>query len=301
MVHTLLSQMGMAAKRYMSQGMSRDQAIEHVREDVIRWVASVPDMASKAPHAVALVQAILHFGPSFSIDWAENAFATIEPSHKLAASLMCTSIPREVAEGLPLPWRCFAISIPKGLIQNKYSPDYLLVRQGEDGKMEYLEVSPNVMAYGRQKTMGDFAKMDLGEPLHASVPSEQNKDFDAHPRIALLIGRLLVGVCIEMDSPSGVEAARSTPKEVRVKRDVPKAWTYKLGRPVNLDARDAVHCYVTGEKRGAATVQVLVCGHRKRQPHGPNNSLRKWIHVEPYWKGPEEAPIVVRSHRLGEP
>ena len=25
---------------------------------------------------------------------------------------------------------------------------------------------------------------------------------------------------------------------------------------------------------------------------------RRWIHVEPYWRGPEDAPIALRSHKL---
>ena len=28
-----------------------------------------------------------------------------------------------------------------------------------------------------------------------------------------------------------------------------------------------------------------VGGHWKRQPHGPGGTLRRWIHVAPYWRG----------------
>jgi hypothetical protein len=69
---------------------------------------------------------------------------------------------------------------------------------------------------------------------------------------------------------------------------------------VTHDCRPWVREYVArGEvKRRAPGVQRLVRGHQKRQHHGPRNTLVKWIHVEPYWAGAEDAPIAVRSHRL---
>jgi len=38
------------------------------------------------------------------------------------------------------------------------------------------------------------------------------------------------------------------------------------------------------------TVRTLVSGHWKRQVHGEGRSLRKWIFIEPFWRGPETAP-----------
>lgn len=40
-------------------------------------------------------------------------------------------------------------------------------------------------------------------------------------------------------------------------------------------------------------------GHHKRQAHGTGGLLRKWIHVEPYWRGGEDAPIAVKTHKVG--
>jgi hypothetical protein len=28
--------------------------------------------------------------------------------------------------------------------------------------------------------------------------------------------------------------------------------------------------------------------------------LRKWIHVEPYWRGPVDGPVAVKSHKIGD-
>lgn len=47
-----------------------------------------------------------------------------------------------------------------------------------------------------------------------------------------------------------------------------------------------------GEKlRHQLLVRSLVAGHWKMQPHGPNRSERKLIRIEPYWRGPLDAPV----------
>jgi hypothetical protein len=64
-----------------------------------------------------------------------------------------------------------------------------------------------------------------------------------------------------------------------------------------VDAREYVRAYVAGEKR-SIKVQYMRRGHWRNQPCGPRSSLRKFIHIEPHWVGPEAAPIAVRSHRM---
>ena len=67
---------------------------------------------------------------------------------------------------------------------------------------------------------------------------------------------------------------------------------------MRVDVREAVRGFVAGTRRTAPAVQVLVRGHWKRQAHGPAMAQRKMIHIEPYWRGPEDAPIAVRGHKL---
>lgn len=42
--------------------------------------------------------------------------------------------------------------------------------------------------------------------------------------------------------------------------------------------------------------RILVMGHWKLQAHGPQRTLRKMIHIEPYWRGPDMAEAVSRPH-----
>ena len=74
---------------------------------------------------------------------------------------------------------------------------------------------------------------------------------------------------------------------------------YTVVRPVVLDCRVAVRDYIAGGGK-SPTVRSLVRGHWRNQVHGPRNSLRKWIHVEPFWRGPDGAPVAVRPHIMRE-
>lgn len=138
----------------------------------------------------------------------------------------------------------------------------------------------------------------------------QAYDQPQEERIVQLATRLLVGVCIMM-----TERANYTQRDIDLDKKLgelsdprrkiyaerneklPESRIYTLGKPVKLDLRLAVKAFLEGRSKGPMTVQRLVAGHHKNQPHGPNNSLRKWIFVEPYWQGPSDSPIVVRPHR----
>ena len=59
--------------------------------------------------------------------WSQCGFPVIEPSHRLAASLMCTSGP---ADDVCFPWQAFVIRIPPGLLP---------VIRGGDGAPENID------------------------------------------------------------------------------------------------------------------------------------------------------------------
>ncbi len=70
-----------------------------------------------------------------------------------------------------------------------------------------------------------------------------------------------------------------------------------VGRALKVDCRQAVKRFLStgaGKKGGPQTVQTLVRGHHKKQPFGPRSTLRKVIWREPFWRGPEDAPIMTR-------
>lgn len=128
-------------------------------------------------------------------------------------------------------------------------------------------------------------------------------DLGLEDRISTLLGRLVIGACVFMTN-----RAHYQEKVTRLERSLlphaarsgkkPESRVYTVGRPIKIDFRLAIKAYLEG-KRGPLTVQSLVAGHHKRQAHGPGGVDRKWVFIEPYWRGPEDGPILVRPH-VGE-
>lgn len=72
----------------------------------------------------------------------------------------------------------------------------------------------------------------------------------------------------------------------------------RLTRDVKVDCRQHVRDYIRGASDRTLSVQHMVRGHWKMQKHGEGGAQRKFIHVEPYWRGPDDAPIALRNHVL---
>jgi hypothetical protein len=127
---------------------------------------------------------------------------------------------------------------------------------------------------------------------------------DLDRRAFVLVSRLVCGVCLAMSDPDNIKPPKESKTSSSHKedpRDPPVLRTYQLGKPIKLDFRPAIESYLNGTRKGGVPeVQTLVRGHWKMQTYGPHNSLRKAIHVSPYWRGPEDGPINVRDHVLGE-
>jgi hypothetical protein len=128
-------------------------------------------------------------------------------------------------------------------------------------------------------------------------------DDDRERRMLSVLGRLVLGAMIELDDPAHKgRVARGAPHGATGAKHrsgaVPSSWVFQIQREVKVDARPYVREYVEAGSR-SLKVQSFVRGHMKRQRHGPQGSLRKWIHIQPYWKGPEDAPVALRVHKVG--
>lgn len=288
-------------------------------EDALRTVIEVCRKDYGTGHSRSEADVFARHEAALGWRWACSSFATVVIGHKLAASFCATSIPDDPAMDVPLAWPCFRIRVPDGLL----STASIFVWRGRQGSIDIekmttqenrervgvctLYTASHLVKFGFEPTVVGYASLEFDESTMRSGGTGPNLDKldaivrgDAHQREALLIGRLLVGVCLELAQPRLSEQIDSE-RVRRAKRlrasAKPVAWLFKLGREVKIDARPYVRDFLDGNAR-SVHVQSLVRGHHKMQAHGPQNSLRKLIHVEPYWRGPEDAPIVVRDHGL---
>lgn len=251
-------------------------------------------------------------------EWVEQGFPTVEVGHKLAASMMATGVPSDVAKSLEVPWSGFCIRVPRGLLtcgdmnsSAERSPIaqvfVVAITERAMGEPEFAFLARSdsgVSLWNRQPNLFELLTGD-SELKYATLGPFDEKLDSLDDRNAELVRRLVAGVLIEMGDPRAfakVGRGHRLYEYEHAKREqrrspIPVVRNYRLTRKVVHDVRPAVIAYGTGTGR-KLTVQSIVAGHWKRQAYGPRSALRKIIHVEPYWRGDEDAPIAVRSHVL---
>lgn len=281
-VKRLLFEVGRTSAEAIARGIPRTEALEGAGQVLLKAFGKN-------------LGAFPAIAPSFALAWAESGFPTIEPSHRLAASLMATSVPEEhVDEFVRMPWRCFGFHIPDGLVSR--GDGFGLVLHARDGVFKTMDIHGGALHIGFEPTLAGWV---------SKIGSQQNdkteltvEESDHQARLMELTGRLLLGICLEMSTYRPSEGSSSTASIQRATKEGVYPSVFKLTRDVKVDARKAVREYAAGQRRVNPTVRVLVRGHWKLQAHGPGRTERSPIHIEPYWRGEENAPVAVRSHVL---
>lgn len=254
--------------------------------------------------------------PPFQIRWlwAARWFQSGMPrvvweDGRLPASLMMTKADPDVLGHVIAPWPAFIIDLPVGLLTSKHEGEVCslekmvvqLVNAGGKTVWNYLAFGPKIELWRHG--------LDTKWLVDASG-TEMNSVWDkvdAQDEVTMnLLGRLIVGLCLTLSDPSRLREAKHTKANrsfsSKFKRDVPKIRNFVVGGRVTHDCSEAVRDALQDpRKRATPAVQILVRGHWKMQAYGPQHSLRKPIHIEPYWRGPEDAPILVHDHEIETP
>lgn len=241
--------------------------------------------------------------------WALCGLPRVVLGHKHAAALMASDMPDEIIERLESPWDAFVIDVPSGLLSYEHTSSGLHAIEhyavwfdanGADGVRRLCcDIFP------RDTPASGFSQMHP-EPLAFHL--DLCRDADRHmkgnakrnARTGMLGIRFVAGVLLELTRHRPARAHAAGPREVkRSFRGDPQTTTFQLVRDVKIDCRQTVRDYCRGLRRGAPSVQHMVRGHWKDQPYGAGGGERRHIFVEPYWRGPEDAPIALRNHVLG--
>jgi hypothetical protein len=250
--------------------------------------------------------------------WANCGYRQLIMGHRYAAALMATKMPRQMVDEVRPPWPVFLVDIPSGMLfitnQNGEPKEvaYGLVRYGMGGQKgeermgwSYILYAKNdgsaLWGYNMSPGVAYFGdKPETDDALSGTPFGDGVSKLDERSR--LLFWRLVFGLCVAMQDKDNYRPTKSA-NRVHNKRNPgpPLIRTYIVGKTPSVDCRQSVIDYVQGRKHGGGpmTVQVLVCGHWRQQPYGPQSKLRKTIWIEPYWKGPEDAPIMVRPKAVG--
>lgn len=245
---------------------------------------------------------------SHAARWARSGLPAIVTPHKLAASMMESNVSSSSLKDVRLPWPAFLVEIPDGLgFENRWVIATEFVDGGEHwlsifglsdkGRMIYMVTPPApTMAESLQRAASHLRDDD---PTRWAANLDDKPHDVGVSRQQAAIARLVLGICVEMSQKKIRDQIRVGPPavdKIAMKRGKPKAWVFKLTRDVHVDARPMVRAYLAGHEGRTLGVQTMVRGHYKRQPYGEKNLLRRWVFIEPYWRGPEDAPMALRTH-----
>lgn len=247
-----------------------------------------------------------------SARWADCGFPQVVVGHRYAAALMATNIPEDVLPLVRPPWPAFFIELPDMMlpILDEHGKELplrrVLVQHIHDEKetWQFLAQTDGITTIWRhgidtrELALSERTGTGTWEGCTFAIPIDEGVDG----RTNQLVGKLIAAVCLAMSDPSNVKAHPSFGGVGDVGRQgkEPKVRTFRLGKPIEVDVRQALDDFIhnRGTRKGSSpTVQTLVRGHWK-----PKLSERVGypVWIEPYWRGPLDAPILTRPVKVGD-
>lgn len=251
--------------------------------------------------------------------WAHYGYPTITMGHRYAAALFATTASEEAILLARPPWPAFVVELPDKLLDTE-DPSRLRERlwlhrmlvtktNGMRGETwAYIAYADDrISLYRHGMKSEELLPPTIGpEERHGDKHDPFDRELtDRDMRVFSMLGRLIINSCIAMSDPTLVRAVGRSHELWERSQQGPKRSSaepivriFQLGKPVQHDFRPSVSEYIEGARR-KLSVQTLVRGHFKTQHYGPKNAQIKVIWREPFWRGPEDAPIPLRPHVLG--
>lgn len=261
----------------------------------------------------------------WSARWFEMGMPNVRITAQQAAALSLTDVDPEIAESLHAPWRAFSISFEGEAFPVVLSDDGLpdapdatgkrwcnrvaitryrgKVGERADGRRARAEPHwqvrldvDSVSLWSGPETATELCRKASHPwaPNDCTVPTS-----DLETRAVSLGKQLVVNVILAMETHGITKAkgvgGKGAPKG---KFGLRGCNDYVLGSPVKVNAIPAMHAYLEGTVSKAFKVRWVVRGHWRNQACGVGHAdrARKWI--EPYWKGREDDPTLIRDHDL---
>lgn len=263
---------------------------------------------------IAVVEHIV----AFATKWADHAFQRITTSHTFASALMCTDSDRSALEDIEMQWHAFMVQLPNGLFSYtddagavheysrilvaSYKDRASLILLNQDGR----DTTKSRIIVQLAASLADALEVRNDEEVSPTVGDVM--DGGALAQIARLMNlakRLVAGLLFSMQHQNNFRAKTYGAHEKGEPRDEgpPAHRVVYVGRPLDVDCRPAVRDYIAngpkGRKNAPPSLQVLVRGHHRRQVIGVGRLGRKVIWIEPFWRGPKDAPILSHPFKVG--
>ncbi len=243
--------------------------------------------------------------------WRDQNAPRLVFDEKYAALLMATDVGSEALQLLIPPWKAFLIQIPDNLLTTYCSlsnkevsiprifVQVMKTSEGEDAWCFVAQGSSGVQLWRHGLTPHQLINVNkknvegIWEGSNFLSPL-QDKD----ERVLLLIGRLIASACFAMSNPENYHRQKLNKgrgQKWKLNKSLPEIQNYIMGRKLTIDCRSAIRDYLNGHRNNTPKLRTLVRGHWKHQPCGTKFQLRKLLHIEPYWRGTEEANVLGRE------
>ncbi len=253
----------------------------------------------------------------FACCWAEAAYPKLVTGHKFAAALMCTPSDPSMLEDVHIPWKTFVVAVPNGLLtleDREYDSIGIMIDPAGDTLLRLPDdprgtLSRFIMILSGQG--GRLCRMtvalDAADGLFKDVEEDNiwalggtMLERDRKERLLRCARRLVVGLLVAMQNTRFADKKTHQANSVR-RSGAPNHRAVYVGAPIATDCRPSLERYITGtsKKHTPPSMQSLVRGHYKRQVVGMDRRGRKVLWIEPYWRGPEDAPILIHPYSVG--
>ena len=242
--------------------------------------------------------------------WCHAGFPVVTLSEDLLFSLLATKVPWSVADRVQMPWPSFLVKLPPGVLfledlNNKPSTlVHVLMhtakihrdRQQEELTLRWGYHGMDAAGFsldhsGPKEYLWD--EKDEASPMSGLLGMYEQTGSDL--RTQVLLRRLMVNVCLSLSDRTHWKLhTRSQLGKLRQSKD-PIRREYVYVGEVKYRASQDVRDYCAGTGRlSALTQQSMVAGHWKQVVCGHRGQSRREQWIQPYWRGPEDAPIAVR-------
>ncbi len=222
----------------------------------------------------------------FSLDWMRQGFPKLEVGQKLAASLALTEVPNDIE--VLAPWKAWSLIVPPRLFGASKE-------EGDIARLWCMGTEIKFIVLSKGGVIGQINEEKLAELSEG--PGRLLWDA---------MSSLVKGACLALANPDdykrqSIKDRSSASKKQRDGEPDFSVSRFMLSAPVQIDLRQTLIDTLEGKKHhggGAHTVQFFVRGHWRNQAHGPGRTLRKTIRIEGFWKGNQDAAILLRNYRV---
>lgn len=249
--------------------------------------------------------------------WAQEGFWMLQTSHTFGAALMCTET-EGATEDLHIPARAFRLTVPNGLLRVddnfEYRYVYVLTCEKFDAdrndrvpfSMIAISDEQALLGGGRPRaTMGYYPlvtllKQEVVKFCHGEESLDEKRRL-AKSRCMVLAQRLVTGLLYTLQHTDNFVSRVTGGQNSRRERSDPTHRIVTVGSPIKVNFKPQIEQWISSDpkRQKPPNFQHVVRGHYKRTVVGIGRCGRRVVWIQPYWRGPEDAPILVRPYDVG--